>query len=46
MRIGKKPLKSGLLGGYEQNLAYAYNAANQHGRTVTKLQKTADTRTK
>lgn len=30
MRLAEEPRKGGLLGGFEQNLGYNYNTANQH----------------
>lgn len=39
MRLGEKPLKGGLLGGFEQNLAYNYNTANDHKEALTWFQK-------
>ena len=43
MRLGEKPLKGGLLGGFEQNLAYNYNTANDHKMALTWFEKSRDT---
>lgn len=43
MRLGEKPLKGGLLGGFEQNLAYNYNTANDHKTALTWFEKSRDT---
>lgn len=43
MRLEEKPLKGGLLGGFEQNLAYNYNTANQHETALTSFEKSRDT---
>ncbi|KAH6715960.1 hypothetical protein BKA61DRAFT_654853, partial [Leptodontidium sp. MPI-SDFR-AT-0119] len=42
MRLEEKPLKGGL-GGFEQNLAYNYNSANQHETALTWFEKSRDT---
>ncbi|KAJ4161669.1 uncharacterized protein LMH87_007695 [Akanthomyces muscarius] len=34
MRLAENPIKGGLLGGFEQNLAYNFNTANQHKEAV------------
>lgn len=43
MRLEEKPLKGGLLGGFEQNLAYNYNTANDHEMALTWFEKSRDT---
>jgi tetratricopeptide (TPR) repeat protein len=43
MRLEEKPLKGGLLGGFEQNLAYNYNTANQHETALKWFEKSRDT---
>ena len=43
MRLEEKPLKGGLLGGFEQNLVYNYNTANQHETALTWFEKSRDT---
>ena len=43
MRLAEKPLKGGLLGGFEQNLAYNYNTANQHETALTWFEKSRHT---
>ncbi|KAM3443583.1 hypothetical protein MY4824_000469 [Beauveria thailandica] len=42
MRLAEKPLKGGLLGGFEQNLAYNYNTANQHEKALEWFIKSKD----
>lgn len=42
MRLEEKPLKGGLLGGFEQNLAYNYNTANDHKTALTWFEKSRD----
>ena len=43
IRLKEKPLKGGLLGGFEQNLAYNYNTANDHRTALTWFEKSKDT---
>ncbi|KAE8340509.1 hypothetical protein BDV24DRAFT_164242 [Aspergillus arachidicola] len=43
MRLGERPLKGGLLGGFEQNLGYSYNTANDHHTALTWLERSRDT---
>ncbi|OJJ42592.1 hypothetical protein ASPZODRAFT_125317 [Penicilliopsis zonata CBS 506.65] len=43
MRLKEKPLKGGLLGGFEQNLGYNYNTANDHETALTWLEKSKNT---
>ena len=43
MRLEEKPLKGGLLGGFEQNLGYNYNTANQHETALKWFEKSRDT---
>ncbi|KAJ4312434.1 hypothetical protein N0V84_009926 [Fusarium piperis] len=43
MRLGEVPLKGGLLGGFEQNLAYNYNTANDHETALRWFEKSRDT---
>ncbi len=43
MRLKEEPLKGGLLGGFEQNLAYNYNTANQHETALTWFERSRDT---
>lgn len=43
MRLKEKPLKGGLLGGFEQNLAYNYNTANNHEMALEWFEKSRDT---
>ncbi|KAF2811394.1 uncharacterized protein BDZ99DRAFT_507903 [Mytilinidion resinicola] len=43
MRLQENPLKGGLLGGFEQNLAYNYNTANDHETALTWFEKSRDT---
>jgi len=43
MRLKENPLKDGLLGCFEQNLAYNYNNANQHETALTWFDKPRDT---
>lgn len=43
MRLAERPLKGGLLGGFEQNLAYNYNTANDHETALTWFEKSRDT---
>ncbi|KAF2688084.1 hypothetical protein K458DRAFT_295015, partial [Lentithecium fluviatile CBS 122367] len=45
MRLEEKLLKGGLLGGFEQNLAYNYNTANQHDTALTWFEKSRNTST-
>ncbi|KAM0666628.1 hypothetical protein ACQRIU_004483 [Beauveria bassiana] len=42
MRLAEKPLKHSLLGGFEQNLAYNYNTANQHEKALEWFIKSKD----
>ncbi|EHK22215.1 uncharacterized protein TRIVIDRAFT_191059 [Trichoderma virens Gv29-8] len=39
MRLKEKPLKGGLLGGFEQNLGYNYNTANKHEEALIWFEK-------
>ncbi|UKZ73821.1 hypothetical protein TrVFT333_001474 [Trichoderma virens FT-333] len=39
MRLKEKPLKGGLLGGFEQNLGYNYNTANKHEEALRWFEK-------
>lgn len=43
MRLHEIPLKGGLLGGFEQNLAYNYNTANNHEMALIWFEKSKDT---
>ncbi|KAL3437123.1 hypothetical protein BDV09DRAFT_163834 [Aspergillus tetrazonus] len=43
MRLEEKPLKGGLIGGFEQNLAYNYNTANEHQTALTWFERSRDT---
>ncbi|OAA70451.1 hypothetical protein ISF_02425 [Cordyceps fumosorosea ARSEF 2679] len=43
LRLAGKPLKGGLLGGFEQNLACNYNTANQHETALSWFEKSRDT---
>lgn len=43
MRLGEKPLKGGLLGGFAQNLGYNYNTANEHHMALTCFESSKDT---
>ncbi|KAE8313083.1 hypothetical protein BDV41DRAFT_577036 [Aspergillus transmontanensis] len=43
MRLGERPLKGGLLGGFEQNLGYNYNTANDHHTARTWFERSRDT---
>lgn len=43
MRLEENPPKGGLLGGFEQNLAYNYNTANQHEAALMWFEKSRDT---
>lgn len=43
IRLQEVPLKGGLLGGFEQNLGYNYNTANEHAKALTWFEKSRDT---
>jgi tetratricopeptide (TPR) repeat protein len=43
MRLAERPRKGGLLGGFEQNLAYNHNTANKHEVALTWFEKSRET---
>ena len=43
MRLEERPLKGGLVGGFEQNLGYNYNTANEHETALAWFEKSRDT---
>ena len=43
MRLEENPLKSGLVGGFEQNLAYNYNTANRHETALSWFEESRNT---
>lgn len=43
MRLNEKKFKGGLIGGFEQNLAYNYNTANQHDTALQWFERSRDT---
>ncbi|KAL7944840.1 hypothetical protein V8C42DRAFT_64111 [Trichoderma barbatum] len=46
MRLEEEPRKGGLLGGFEQNLGYNYNTANQHETALLRFEKSCVTWTR
>lgn len=43
IRLSETPRKGGLCGGFEQNLGYMYNTANEHETALAWFQKSRDT---